>query len=139
MMFNFFNKLEKRQEGPLHPDFKTGDGFWFWNYTDFGKYIKENRRDLKFYDANGIIKIAFPFDDVNLLNNCPFMCKIGKNISSGKETEWFGVAYAYKDELEELKEFGKKFPNYKIITDIDNMAEIQDQSKITKYSTQNAI
>jgi len=120
-MFNFFNKLEKKQEKPIHPDFKIKDNFLWWNYTDFGKYIREKRRDLKTYALNGVIKVAFPFDDINLLDDCPFMCKIGENVSSQKDTKYFGIAYAYKDELEKLNEFGKKFSRYEIITDLDYM------------------
>ena len=122
-MFDFLKKIEKKQEEPLHPDFKIKDDFWWWNYTDFGKYIRENRKDLKLYDLNGVAKIAFPFDDITLLNNCPFMCKIGENISSQKDTKYFGVAYAYKDEVEKLNKFGKQFSRYEIITNLDDLGE----------------
>lgn len=120
-MFDFFKKIEKKQEEPLHPDFRIRDNLWWWNYTDFGEYIREKRRDLKTYDLNGVIKMAFPFDDSNLLNNCPFICKISENINSQKDTKYFGIAYAYKDEEEKLKEFGKKFSRYEIIADLDYM------------------
>jgi len=49
------------------------------------------------------------------------MCKIGENVSSQKDTKYFGIAYAYKDELEKLNEFGKKFSRYEIIADLDYM------------------
>jgi hypothetical protein len=122
-MFNFLKRIEKKQEEPIHPDFKNKDGFWFWNYTDFGKYIKESRKDLKIYNPNGIVKVAFPFDDVSLLNDCPFMCKIGENISSLKDTKYFGIAYAYEDEIEKLEEFGKKFSRHEVIRDLDYRGE----------------
>lgn len=120
-MFNLFKKIEKKEEKLIHPDFKIKDGFWFWNYTDFGKYIKQKRTDLHTYDLNSVIKIAFPFDEIDLLNDCPFMCKIGDNVSSQKDTKYFGVAYAYKDEMEKINRFGKKFSRYEIITDLDYM------------------
>lgn len=121
----FGRKKEKTGEQPIHFDFlvRDPDGFWWWNHTNFGKYIREKKK-LKLYDALGIIKIAFPFDDPKLLNNCPFMCKIGENTTSIKDTKWFGIAYGYKDDGDALIDWAsRRFPRYELITDTDDMGQ----------------
>ncbi len=112
-------KGEKKERPLIHPDFKIedneGDGFsWWWNYTDFNDYLRKKPREK--YDSFGMIKVAFPFDDPTSLDNCPFMCKIGENATSNPDTRWFGVAYAYKDDAENLKAWASKFPRWELIT-----------------------
>jgi hypothetical protein len=119
-----FKELFRREEGPLvHPDFRVRDGFWTWNYNNFGTYIQEKKPHLKTYDKFGIIKVAFPFDDPSLLDNCPFMCKIGKNDTSDPGTQWFGVAYGYEDDAAALEAWAARFPSYELITSTDDTGE----------------
>ena len=134
-----FEKLEKffggnKEKPPLvHPDFGVkedyDDGFyWWWNYTDIARYLKT--KDLKKNKNPKIVKVAFPFDDPRLLDNCPFMCKIGKNIGQKQETQYYGVAYGTEDDIEALKEWAQRFPHAKLLTSLGFNAETTERSKI---------
>ncbi|MBI5733286.1 hypothetical protein HY967_05065, partial [Candidatus Jorgensenbacteria bacterium] len=47
------------------------------------------------------------FDDPKLLDDCPFVCKIGKNVDG--DTKYFGVAYGDETIQKQMKEWAKKF------------------------------
>lgn len=101
----------------IHPDFRIKDpeGFWWWNYTDFGEYARRAGKKFSLKLKKGIIKIAFPFDDPALLDGCIFMCKIGENQTSKPDTKWFGVAYGFEDDADKLAEWASRFPRSELI------------------------
>ncbi|MCL5012099.1 MAG: hypothetical protein M1320_01610 [Patescibacteria group bacterium] len=90
----------------LHPDFRTTkDNFWYFNRL---------HSDLK---TNPTLKVVFKFDDPALLDNCPFMAKIGINESDGPK--YFGVAFGTNINRAELEHWAEKFVWAHLITDLD--------------------
>lgn len=124
---------EKKEAVPLiHSDFKVrGDIYdqernlrWSWNWDEFKNSSKRKR-------FTRVIKLAFPFNDPHLLDNCPFMCKIGENIGSSHETKYYGFAYATEEEARALTNWGQRFPHAKLMTNLDSLTGVTtDQSNI---------
>lgn len=121
----------KEKLPPIHPDFLIEDpsGYWWWNYTNFGEYL--HKKGVKMLNPFDSMKIAFPFDDPELLNNCPFQAKVGKN-SNKNETKYFGVVYGYKGDEESLKSWASRFPRWELIVGLDNAGNAREFSKIEK-------
>ncbi len=120
-----FGKLksffERERNEVIHPDFsiEDPDGFWRWNSSHFSPTAFQVRRlQEKGFRAAGRelpeIKVAFAFDNPKLLDKCPFLCKIGKNLN--RDTAYFGVAYADEEDYEALQKWGSRFPRLEVLT-----------------------
>ena len=138
---NFFAGEKRETQILIHPDFKiTGDCYddkgklrWCWNWNEF-----KPRVDKRKYGQP--VKLAFAFDDPGLLNNCPYMCKIGENIGANQETKFYGVAYAIEENSQELCEWGQRFPHAKLISDIDPLSgQTTNKSKIEYVKKENDV
>ena len=115
----FPRKENKEAPALIHPDFKIkGDIYddevrrWYWNWLE----LKPSPIRKKYAAP---IKLAFPFEDPTLLNNCPFMCKVGENIGTNPETKYYGVAYATEEDAQTLSDWGQRFPHAKLITNLE--------------------
>jgi hypothetical protein len=93
----------------------TDDNFWFSN------------RSYKSYEEQPTLKATFKFDTPELLDDCPFMAKIGMNESEGPK--YFGVAYATESNQSELETWAKRFPWAHLIIGLDNDGVITDISQ----------
>ena len=130
-----FEKFFSRETlPPIHPDFKIkGDVYdnekdlrWSWNWVELK--LSPNRK--KYAQA---IKLAFPFEDVGLMDSCPFMCKIGENIGENKETKYYGVAYATEEDTQALIDWGQKFPHAKLITGLEPFSDGTTRNSKIEY------
>ena len=65
--------------------------------------------------GNPQIKLAFCFNDERLLDDCPFVAKISVNLESCRHL-YFGVAYGLDSDRAKLIEWGKRFPETKLLT-----------------------
>ena len=135
----FGSSESKEQNKVIHPDFReeqrvSPDFSWFWNYEDFREYLRRKGIKPKFFSSLGYshrdaIKVAFPFEDPQLMNGCLYMAKIGKNMTSNPDTNFFGIAYGIKEDLEEIKTWASRFPRFELITNLAENLETDDKSK----------
>lgn len=101
----------------VHPDFKiTHDNFWYTN-KDYSPV----------HDGRINLKAVFKFEDPRLLDNCPFVAKIGMNESDGPK--YFGVAYGSNENRAELENWAKKFPWAHLILDLDKDGAIVEGAR----------
>ena len=85
MLERFFKKKENPPQ--IHKDFGTyEDGWWFNREWPIG---------------TPQIKLAFSFDDPDVLNGCPFVGKIAPNTAD--RHQYFGLVYGMREGAEELK------------------------------------
>jgi hypothetical protein len=126
---------EKKETTPIiHPDFKVrGDIYdqernlrWSWNWDQ----LKDSPKRKKF---TRVIKLAFPFDEVGLLDNCPFMCKVGENIGSNHETKYYGFAYAIEEDAQALVDWGQRFPHAKLMTNLESLTGVTTEQSNIEY------
>lgn len=130
----FFSREKKETAALIRPDFKIeGDAYdpernlrWHWNWDQ----LKDSPQRKKYA---AIVKLAFPFDEPNLLDDCPFMCKIGENIGASRETKYYGVAYATEEETQAVREWGQRFPHAKLITDLEPFGAGTTKRSETEY------
>ena len=129
---SFFSGEKKEMPELIHPDFRIkGDVYdregnlrWYWNWDE----LRDSPGRKKYAH---VIKLAFPFDDSSLLDNCPFMCKVGENIGASHETKYYGFAYATEEETRALSEWGQRFPHAKLMTNLETLTGVtMDRSKI---------
>jgi hypothetical protein len=128
----FFKKLFSKEDlaskesvKGIHPDFKkTHDKFWYFN------------REPKIGDDQINLKCRVGFNDPSLLNNCPFLAKIGLNMDPHLPFRYIGFAYAHAIQQDRLKEWGERFPFAELIIGLDDVKRIRDESKrvILKHS-----
>jgi hypothetical protein len=82
----------------LHPDFAIPNGVWF----------RQNRYGTVACRENS--KVCFTFTDLSLMDDCPFVAKIGFNKYNGHR--YFGVAYAESpEELDQIRAWSTRFEN----------------------------
>lgn len=114
----FQSKTEAKESvRKLHPDFKvTQDNFWYFN-----------RVNSSGFPMRPTLKVIFKFENPALLDNCPFMAKIGMNESDGPK--YFGVAYGSKQNRTELENWVKKFPWAHLILDLDKSGVMIEGAK----------
>lgn len=125
----WFKKEEVEQSPEIHPEFSEPDagGYWRWNHTNFLDFKREkaeaeNRKCV----ANSIIpnfKIAFGFDDPAILENCPFMGKIGESDEEG--SKYWGVFYGNKEDFEALKSWAGQFTDKVRLLDYESERSIE--------------
>ncbi len=110
-------RVQSEQVDLIHPDFKMSVLRFHqnraWDRTTMGR-------------LEDSVKIGFSFDDPQLLNECPFVCKI--SVDTKGEYRYFGVAYGTLKEQEALKQWAAKFPQAKLFTYngdfIENVSEL---------------
>ena len=106
---------------------------WQWNWDELRSASGQKKN-------TGIIKLAFPFDEPALMDNCSFMCKIGKNIGENQETKYYGVAYATEEDSEALIEWGQRFPHAKLIRNLDPISlDTTDRSTVEYVKKKEAV
>ena len=100
---------------PLHPDFRITEEIdeeltWFQN-KGWGPVI------------NPPYKVSFYFNDLSVLDNCPWVCKFGKNMNAKfSEFRYFCVAYGKPHlhttdfGLEEMKKWVLQFDHPSLMT-----------------------
>jgi len=80
----------------LHPDFIISNGV---------SYQQNRRGELSHVEHH---KVCFTFDDISLMDDCPFVAKIGYNKRDGDR--YFGVAYARSlEQLDQVREWAMRF------------------------------
>jgi hypothetical protein len=135
--FKLFSGEKKETPALIHSDFNIkGDVYdqernlrWRWNWDE----LRSSPGRAKYAR---VIKLAFPFDDPAMLDNCPFMCKIGENIGASKETKYYGFAYTTEEEAHALSEWGQRFPHAKLMTNLEPVSGVTtDESKIEYTKT----
>ena len=69
------------------------------------------------------VKVVFTFDNLTLLEGCPFVCKVSENQKVGRK--FFGVAYGLTREAGILKEWAvsNDFSEVKLLTYEGEFAE----------------
>mgnify|MGYP001559474485 CR=1 FL=1 len=90
--------------GAIHPDFKV----IFKREGVIPRFAYNRVRWADYQNRQAEVKLIFAFDDVRLLDKCPFLAKVGWDEKQGYR--FFGVVYGYGEESKELCEWGEKFP-----------------------------
>jgi hypothetical protein len=121
-----FKKIKEKaakilEQPPLiHPEFKIR----FKVQDDDGKifYWFQNREVIPGHFPS--LKIAFPVDDPAILDECPFMAKIGNN-TNPENHKYFALVYGGKDELRAMEEWiwSKDIQNAKLLTESGEFIE----------------
>lgn len=106
---NIFENKKTNQE-IIHSKFtKTDDGFWFWN----------KRWDTPLQPS---YKIGFSFNEPNMVDDCNFICKVGKNTES-ENYKYFGLVFGNDKAVdytqEEVKNWVTKFPEKFLFDDLN--------------------
>jgi len=99
----FFERFRGKDETgarDLHGDFRIHEGSWCYN-----------RSHNPFLDREITLKVRFAFDDPALMDNCPFMAKIGLNQDPALHGKYIGFAYGQAKDQETLSSWAQKF-NY---------------------------
>lgn len=103
-------KEGKRYEGErsarcdeIHPDFRVI--FEHPGQVPVFAYNKVDWKEMRFRDPE--IKLIFAFDDPYLLDECPYLTKVALDAKWGYK--YFGVAYGWERQTEELAEYGERF------------------------------
>ena len=94
----------KMEPDQIHPDFPLRMGrFWQnrpWPTEDLGTKPK--------------VKTIFTFDEVELLDECPFVCKVSPDLKGKRK--FFGVAYGLHSDKDKLGSWSSRFPDSKLLT-----------------------
>ena len=104
----------------LHRNFKIHEGPWYYNCSY-----------SPFLDRETTLKIRFAFDDPSLLDDCPFMAKIGLNQDPAVNGKYIGFAYGQAKDQETLSSWGQKFNYTELIKGLDNEGVSTSESKVT--------
>ena len=96
--------VTQEEKPPIHKDFKL-HFMHFWQNKEWNRELVGGEPQLK---------AIFSFDDSELLNDCPFVCKI--SFDQKQEHKYFGVAYEREENLDFLKKWACKFQGAKILT-----------------------
>jgi len=121
-----FRSREPEQETVkgLHPNFsRSQDKFWYYN-----------REYSPFVDRHVTHKVIFKFEDPRLLDDFPFLGKIGLNKEDGPK--YFGVAYGDSRNKEQLVEWAKKFPWAQLLIGLDDAGVMTDKTKFVDIAPQ---
>ena len=89
-----------------------------WIHTDFqtpNHHYSQNSGWDFLGLSNPEIKLMFCFNNERMLDNCPFVAKISVNLERCAHL-YFGVAYSLEADREKLIEWGKRFPEAKLLT-----------------------
>ncbi len=84
------------------------------------------------------MKIRFSFDDPSLLDNCPFIAKIGLNGDSNVGGKYIGFAYGRNTDQEALMLWAQKFNFAELIVGLDENAVSTPDSKVIPIKQKNA-
>jgi len=103
----------------LHQDFNLHEGPWYYN------------RAWDPVDGRTNVKIRFSFDDPTLLNECPFMAKIGLNQDPAVPGKYIGFAYGQDGDRAELEAWAQKFDFAELIAGLDRDAVSTANSTVT--------
>lgn len=60
-------------------------------------------------------KITFCFNDTKLLDNCPYVCKVGFNYEYDQNCMFFGVVYGKERDLDEIVARASQFPYQQLL------------------------
>jgi tRNA(Ile)-lysidine synthase TilS/MesJ len=118
-IFEKFFKVsdENHPEDLLHKDFTINNGRWYFN-----RELRPNEEIDR--------KIRFGLNNLEMVDGCKFLAKIGHNLDDKIKTKFIGFAYGNKDNEENLKEWSKKFPYAEMIIGLDNNGAIKTDSKV---------
>jgi hypothetical protein len=106
---NIFEVKKQKQEF-IHDKFThTTDNFWFWN-KKWDTFIPPK------------YKVGFAFNEKTLLDDCEFICKIGKNTES-KEFQYYGLIFGNDNAVDytqqEVLNYVQKFDEKVLFNDLD--------------------
>ncbi|MCU0660568.1 MAG: hypothetical protein MUD00_03090 [Candidatus Pacebacteria bacterium] len=112
---NFF--LKKEQKSLIHEEFKKSpDGFWYWN----------SYWNLPFKPE---FKVGFAFNDISLLDDFPFIGKIGLN-TDGK-CKYYGLVYGHSKvggyKKDDLVSWVNKFPESQFFAELDDFGVAKEK------------
>ncbi|MFA5023509.1 MAG: hypothetical protein WC523_00935 [Patescibacteria group bacterium] len=119
----FFERFRGEDETgvrDLHKDFKIHEGSWY-----------HNRSYTPLAGEEPVIKIRFSFDDPILLDDCPFMAKIGLNQDPAVYGKYVGFAYGQNKDREALTSWAQKFNFAELIVDLDQDGVSTPENKVT--------
>lgn len=114
-------RLEREELSNLHPDFKIDFGQWFFNRAE----------SMSEATNPPTIKIRVGFDDSKLLDECPFLAKIGINRDDSIQHKFIGFMYGDKDSRNRLVVYAEKFPYSELIDGLTGTGVSLEDSKIT--------
>ncbi|MEF2175891.1 MAG: hypothetical protein V3575_05440 [Candidatus Absconditabacteria bacterium] len=103
---NLANILKIGNNLVIHKDFVVGG--ILDNVTMFFNKSWDLERGLPEF------KITFCFNNTKLLDNCPYVCKIGINYQYDQNCMFFGVVYGKYEELDQITERTNKFSNQQL-------------------------
>jgi hypothetical protein len=114
----FFERGKGSLRG-LHPDFRLRQG---------DNYIHNESRDT--LERPITCKVGFKFDDLSLLDDCPFTAKFGINLSGGPK--YFGLAYDEPaHDKQELLKWAERFPYVRLMEPLNRYGELTQRTKTT--------
>lgn len=119
----FFERFKREDETgvrDLHSDFKIHEGPWYYN-----------RSYDPFLDGETNLKVRFSFNEPFLLDECPFMAKIGLNQDSALDGKYIGFAYGQAKDKEVLRSWAQKFNYAELIEGLNRDGVSNLESKIT--------
>lgn len=105
-------KEQKETTKGIHPDFRLRDGEYYHN------------RPWELIDGPIVSKVGFKFDDPKLLDDCPFIAKVGINWSEGPK--YFGLAYAHDGEQQTLIDWAQRFEYVRLMQPLSRTGELTD-------------
>jgi len=77
--------------------------------------------------------VRFSFDDPRLLDDCPFMAKIGVNEDQAVPGKYIG--FAYGNDVSKMSDWAKRFLFAEIIDRLDDGGVSTDESKKTRINS----
>lgn len=90
----------------IHPDFQLVSVNFLDPQFAWNKRILEQNKQAS-------VKVIFAFDEPKLLDDCPFLAKVG--FDKTNEHTFFGVAYDIEGDPEKLCEWVAKFPRAELL------------------------
>ena len=123
---SIFERMFNKEENPLrdlHPNFRVKYDSWY-----------ANRYHNPFIDGQSSLKVRFSFDDPKLLDDFPFLGKIGMNLEQNLKGKFIGFAYGQDKDRQTLEEWAKKFPYAEIIIGLDHDGVIRENSQVIKLT-----
>ena len=128
MKFNFekiFQKTSNLENSQLHEDFQIKEDAWLFN-----------RRHNIATDESICLKTRFAFDKLSLLDDCPYMAKIGINLDDNLPYRYIGFAYGDKENRNTLFQWAQKFPYSELIENLDYDGVSTEASSVTIINQQ---
>lgn len=122
MKFNLFEKLRGKENIKyVHGDFSKRYGPWAFNKAYNPYQYAENTPNHK---------VRFSFDNPALLDNCPYIAKIGVNLDTDVPGKYIGFVYGFDEDVEEMKSWSEKFNFAELISGLDSDGVSKDDSQI---------